>query len=230
MENFSIFGDSVLKGVRSDSSAKKYEVNDNLGLGSVARMAGLSMRNFSKFGCTITKALSYVQKMFTKIDSDIVLMNFGGNDCNFNWEEISRSPFEEHLPNTSLDEFIDTYDRMVDHVLQRRSLPVVSTLLPVQENRYIDYVCKLKGLDHENVRSWVDSRDQSLAAHQKSYSDAVAEMAYRRGIPLIDLRSAFDSHGNCASLIGPDGVHPNAKGQKVMRGCFESFVSDYLAV
>ena len=230
MESFNVFGDSILKGVRSDSSSKKIVVNDDLGLGYVANRAGLSLRNFSKFGCTITKAWAYVQKMFTRIDSDIVLMNFGGNDCNFNWDEISKSPLDEHLPNTSLDEFVETYNRMVDHVLERRSLPVVATLLPVQENKYIDYVCKLRGLDHEKVRTWVENRAQSLADHQKSYSDAVAQMAFSRGIPLIDLRTAFDSHGNCASLIGPDGMHPNAKGQKVMRGCFEAFVSDYLAV
>ncbi len=168
--------------------------------------------------------------MFTRIDSDIVLMNFGSNDCNFNWDEISKSPLDEHLPNTSLEEFVDTYNRMVDHVLERRSLPVVATLLPVQESRYIDYVCKTRSLDRDKVRSWVDSRPFSLTEHQRSYSDAVADIAHSRGIPLIDLRSAFALNGDCAALIGPDGIHPNSRGQKVMKHCFESFISDYLAV
>ena len=130
MENFSIFGDSIFKG----------SVNDRLGLEEVAGRAGLTLKNFSKFGCTITKAFNYVQRMFTRIDSDIVLMNFGGNDCNFDWKAISENPSDVHLPNTGLDEFVETYNRMIDFVLEKRSLPVVANLLPVQEKTYIDYV------------------------------------------------------------------------------------------
>ncbi len=230
MESFNVFGDSILKGVRSDSSSRRFLVNDNLGLGSVAGRAGLSLRNFSKFGCTITKAWNYVQKMFTRIDSDIVLMNFGLSDCNFNWDAISADPNADHLPNTSLDDFIKTYNNMIDYVLERRSLPVVSTLLPVQETRYIEHVCSVKGLDKKNVETWVESRPSSLSDHQKIYSDAVADMAHFRGIPLIDLRSAFESKGRASALIGPDGIHPNSRGRKVMTGCFEAFMDDYLAV
>ena len=220
MENFSIFGDSIFKG----------SVNDRLGLEEVAGRAGLTLKNFSKFGCTITKAFNYVQRMFTRIDSDIVLMNFGGNDCNFDWKAISENPSDVHLPNTGLDEFVETYNRMIDFVLEKRSLPVVANLLPVHEKTYIDYVCENMGLDRKNVMTWVESRAISLADHQKSYSDAISEVASSRGIPLIDLRAAFNSRRRPASLLGPDGIHPNDEGRKVMKGCFETFASEYLAV
>lgn len=229
MESFSIFGDSVFKGARYDSLSAKYVVNDRFGLGRVADKAGLSVKNFSKFGCTVTKALGYVQKMFTKIDSDMVFMNFGGNDCNYDWDAIAQSPLDMHRPNTELDQFVDSYNRMIDFVLEKRSLPVLATLLPVQDKRYIDYVCKVRNLDRKKVMAWVRSRDKSLSEHQKAYSDAVAEIASSRGIPLIDLRSAFSGR-NSSSLIGPDGIHPNERGQKVISGCFEAFVGDYLAV
>ena len=229
MESFSIFGDSVFKGARYDSVAGKCVVNDRFGLDETAQRAGLTVKNFSKFGCTVTKALGYVQKMFTKIDSDIVLMNFGGNDCNYDWDAISQSPLDMHRPNTELDQFVDYYNRMIDFVLEKRSLPVVATLLPVQDKKYIDYVCKVRNLDREKVLSWVKGRKTSLSEHQKAYSDAVSEIASTRSIPVIDLRSAFCKR-NSASLIGPDGIHPNARGQKVISGCFEAFVSDYLAI
>lgn len=229
MESFSIFGDSVFKGARYDSASGKCVVNDRFGLDETARKAGLTVRNFSKFGCTVTKALSYVQKMFTKIDSDIVLMNFGGNDCNFDWQAIAESPLDMHRPNTELDQFVDSYNKMIDFVLEKRSLPVVATLLPVQDKKYIDYVCKVRNLDRDNVMSWVKDSNFSLSDHQKAYSDAVAQIAAKRGIPLIDLRSAFSGR-NSSSLIGPDGIHPNARGQKVISGCFEVFVGDYLAI
>ena len=229
MESFSIFGDSVFKGARYDSASAKCVVNDRFGLDETARKAGLTVRNFSKFGCTVTKALSYVQKMFTKIDSDIVLMNFGGNDCNFDWQAIAESPLDMHRPNTELDQFVDSYNKMIDFVLEKRSLPVVATLLPVQDKKYIDYVCKVRNLDRDKVMSWVKDSNISLSDHQKAYSDAVAQIAAERDIPLIDLRSAFCGR-NSSSLIGPDGIHPNARGQKVISGCFEAFVGDYLAI
>ena len=230
MESFSIFGDSVFKGARYDAASAKYIVNDRFGLNAVADKAGLSVKNFSKFGCTVTKALGYVQKMFTKIDSDMVLMNFGGNDCNYDWDAIAQNPLDIHRPNTELDQFVDSYNEMIDFVLEKRSLPVLATLLPVQDKRYIDYVCKVRNLDRKKVMAWVRSRDKSLSEHQKAYSDAVSEIAASRGIPLIDLRSAFTNRLNSSSLIGPDGIHPNARGQKVISGCFEAFVGDYLAV
>lgn len=230
MESFSIFGDSVFKGARYDSLSAKYVVNDRFGLGRVADKAGLTVKNFSKFGCTVTKALGYVQKMFTKIDSDMVFMNFGGNDCNYDWDAIAQSPLDMHRPNTELDQFVDSYNRMIDFVLEKRSLPVLATLLPVQDKKYIDYVCKVRNLDRKKVMAWVRSRDKSLSEHQKAYSDAVAQIAASRGIPLIDLRSAFGNRISSSSLIGPDGIHPNERGQKVISGCFEAFVGDYLAV
>ncbi len=230
MDSFNLFGDSILKGVQFDSGSRRCIVNDHLGLNAVAERAGLSMRNFSKFGCTITKAWGYVQRMFTKLDADIVLMNFGSSDCDFNWEAISRSPLDVHNPNTSLDEFVDTYNKMVDYVLSHRSTPVLTTLVPVNEKKYIEHICNDRGLDAKNIRAWLNGNDGSIAEHQSRYSQAVAEVASSRGIPLIDLRSAFNGHRNPESLLGPDGVHPNPRGQKVIHGCFEAFVGDCLAV
>lgn len=224
----SVFGDSILRGVQPDSGRRFY-VNDNLGLGAIAHSHGLSVQNFSKLGCTITKAWHYVQKMFTRIDADMVLMNFGGNDCDFNWAQIDRDPLSDHRPNTELDEFAGTYGRIVDHVKAQRRLPVLFTLVPGQKNKYIDYICARDGLDRENVNLWMDRNGIDLDALQASYSDAVRNVAASREIPLLDIRSAFISQGREGDLLCDDGIHPNSKGQKVIRDCFENFMGDYLS-
>ena len=224
----SVFGDSILKGVQPDPSRTRYFVNDNMGLGVIASRYGLSLQNFSKLGCTITKAWIYVQKMFTKIDADMVLMNFGGNDCDFNWAQISKSPLDVHRPNTEIGEFSSTYARIVDHVKARRRMPVLSTLVPVQKDKYIDYMCRKGNLDRSNVDLWIQNNGIELDSLQASYSDAVRSVAQSREIPLVDVRSAFEAQGNPASLLCEDGVHPNARGQKLICDCFETFMGDYL--
>ncbi len=224
----SVFGDSILKGVQPDTGRKRFYVNDNLGLGAIALRYGISMQNFSKLGCTITKAWHYVQKMFGRIDADMVLMNFGGNDCDFNWAQISADPLTMHRPNTDLDAFVGTYCRIVDHVKAQRRLPVVSTLVPVQKDKYIDYICARDGLDRSNVLLWMDRNGIDLDALQGSYSDAVHGISESREIPLLDLREAFLSQRKTEDLMCADGIHPNSRGQKVIRDCFEKFLGDYL--
>ena len=223
----SVFGDSILRGVQPDSGRRFY-VNDNLGLGAIALSHGLSVQNFSKLGCTITKAWHYVQKMFTRIDADMVLMNFGGNDCDFNWTQVAESPLNVHAPNTEIGEFASTYGRIVDHVKARRRLPVLSTLVPMQKDKYIDYICRRDNLDRKNVNLWMENNAIDLDGLHGTYSDAVRTVAASREIPLLDVRSAFISQGNVDALLCEDGIHPNARGQKLISDCFEKFMGDYL--
>ena len=225
----SVFGDSILKGVQPDPLHRRYCVNDSMGLSAIANRYGISVQNFSKLGCTITKAWFYVQKMFSRIDADMVLMNFGGNDCDFNWSSIAESPMGIHAPNTEIGEFSSTYGRIVDHVKARRRLPVLSTLVPVQKDKYIDYICRRDNLDRKNVNLWMENNSIDLDSLQGTYSDAVRSVAASREIPVLDLRSAFLSQGNPDAFMSEDGIHPNARGQKLISACFENFMGDYLS-
>ena len=105
---------------------------------------------------------------------------------------------------------------------------MLSTLVPVQKDKYIDYMCRKGNLDRNNVDLWIRNNGIELDSLQASYSDAVMDVARSREIPLLDIRSAFEAQGNAASLLCDDGVHPNARGQKLICDCFESFMGDYL--
>ncbi len=230
MRSASVFGDSILKGVQFEGARGRYVVNDNLGLSSIAASRGLYIKNFSKFGCTITKAYAYVLKMFHRIDADMVLMNFGGNDCDYNWAEIAKSPLDIHSPNTDLELFVETYNKMVDHVVSRRSVPVLATLVPVEASTYVDHVCRTQGLDRQSIDLWARSNSKALENNQSVYSEAVRDIARSRGVPLVDLRGAMCSQGDVSALLCEDGIHPNDAGQKVIKDCFEAFMGDYLSL
>lgn len=229
MQKVSVFGDSILKGVQLDDSSRRYVMRDELGFDVIASSFGLTVENFSKFGCTITKAWSYVQKMFSRIDADIVFMDFGGNDCDFNWKAISESPLGTHKPNTEIQEFLGTYGRLVDFMKANRVVPVLSTLIPVQGDMYIDHICKANGLDKRGIARWIANGNQ-VEQYQKMYSDAIREVAATNEVPLIDIRTAFEEKGNVKSLMCADGIHPNHKGQRVIRDCFQAFMDDYIVL
>ncbi len=222
----SVFGDSILKGAQPRQGGR-YMVN-NIGLDAVAEEAGFSVQNFSKFGGTITKAWNYLQRFFPRIDADLVFMDFGGNDCDFDWEAIAESPLNIHRPNTEYFEFVDTYNNVVDYILRKRRVPVLSTLVPVQADQYIEYMCAEKGLDRRNINRWLGGDVERLENHQRLYSDAVKGVASRMEIPYVDIRAAFESTGDVSALMCSDGIHPNSRGQAVIRASFKSFLEDFI--
>ena len=107
-------------------------------------------------------------------------------------------------------------------------MPVLATLVPVDVNKYIDYLCRTRGLNRGNIMRWLGNGYSWIEDSVKLYSEAVRELAFKREVPLIDIRPAFTEQGRKADLLGPDGIRPNAAGRQVINGCFERFVFDYL--
>jgi lysophospholipase L1-like esterase len=52
------------------------------------------IKNISKFGDTLLKGAQKLREYLSKNKSDVVIIEFGGNDCDFYWEEISKNPNE----------------------------------------------------------------------------------------------------------------------------------------
>lgn len=230
MKRVSVFGDSILKGVQYNQKSGRYVVEDNIGFDGIAERAGYSVQNFSKFGCTVTKAWNYLQRMFPKIDADLVFMDFGGNDCDFDWKAISDSPLNIHKPNTEYYDFIGTYNNMVDYILAKRRMPVLATLVPIQADEYIEYVVSENNLDRRNINKWLGGDVKRIENYQRVYSDAVKGIASRRDIPYIDIRAAFEANVDTTALMCRDGIHPNDRGQAVIHDCFEAFLEDFIVL
>lgn len=230
MKRVSVFGDSILKGVQYNQKSGRYVVEDNIGFDGIAERAGYSVQNFSKLGCTVTKAWNYLQRMFPKIDADLVFMDFGGNDCDFDWKAISDSPLNIHKPNTEYYDFIGTYNNMVDYILAKRRMPVLATLVPIQADEYIEYVVSENNLDRRNINKWLGGDVKRIENYQRVYSDAVKGIASRKDIPYIDIRAAFEANVDTTALMCRDGIHPNDRGQAVIHDCFEAFLEDFIVL
>jgi lysophospholipase L1-like esterase len=185
----------------------------------------LSIRNFSKFGCTITKGLELLENRLKGNEPlcDAIIMDFGGNDCDFNWKAISEHPDDEHFPYTPLDVFVKTYHKIIALLKDYGIRPIMTTLPPLDANKFFNWFCK--GLDKAKVLKWLGSID-NIYNWQESYSRAVERISKETNTLIVDLRGAFLRQRRLERLLCEDGTHPNTEGQRIISQTFLKFIDD----
>lgn len=200
-----IYGDSVMKATvpdadlhyhfRFDEYAKRFET---LPVTLVSR---------AKFGATVEKGASMLDHDLNKgLSCRYALLEYGGNDCNFNWAEVAETPEEEHLPQTELGLFVQTLSDMADKLTERGVQPVLMTLPPIDAEKYFRFIIR-DGISGENLLKWLGDV-QVIYRFQELYSDAVAALAARKGLPCVDVRSLLLPDHRYDTLVSADGIHP----------------------
>ena len=211
----SIFGDSILKGVRMLTGTTRYQTTDGIGLESIARDHDWVLDNRSRFGCTVTKGETLLNRLLEKNDPPAaVLLEYGGNDADFRWDEVAARPFDEHLPNTPLPQFCATLTRMVGTLRAHGVRPVLSTLPPISSERYLNWITR-DGLSKENILLWLGDAN-AIYRYQENYSRAIERLSVELGCTLVDLRRAFLDQRQLLPFLCDDGIHPNGAGQRLI--------------
>lgn len=224
IKRLKLFGDSILKGVQLNFESKRYCVNNKIGLSEIGEKYGVEIENESKFGCTITKGAVMLEKALEKgLCCDAVLMDFGGNDCDFKWAEIAESPNREHLPNTPIDLFTETYCKIIRALKKREILPILTTLPPIDPQRYFNWFCS-GGLNQGNILQWLGDIT-TIYRYQERYSRQIEKIAKKENCPLIDLRGAFLENRKIGGYLCQDGIHPNTEGQRIIGREISGFLS-----
>lgn len=198
-----VFGDSIMKGVQVQRETKRYLAEDFL-TDPLENRLGISLKNCSKFGYTITRGRDYLtQQMEKGLDADLVVLEYGGNDADFRWNEIAEDPDGKHEPNTPLPVFLDILGGMIDQVRSCGKRPVLMTLPPVSAERYLDWITR-GGLSKERILSWLGDAG-AIYRYQERYSNAVKMTAERKKVDLIDIRDAFLAHRQLLPYLCIDG-------------------------
>lgn len=209
MAKIKIIGDSVLKGTLYNSETDGFTFHNYL-------EAIPDSENLSKFGCTVTKGADYIYKVLEKDSScEYLLMNFGGNDSDYPWKEISDAPLEKHSPKTPVEIFVSTYVELLKRIKSYGIKPVITTLTPIYNIGYFNYLCKTFKCDPVQIMIWLKDISR-LGDNQQRYSEIVKQIAEQEGVPLIDLRKAFMAFPDYTKLLCDDGIHPNKDGQMVI--------------
>lgn len=231
MNTVFILGDSIMKGVifTGDSSDCKYKLyGDNKSFDGLADR-GIEIMNRSRMGATITYAREKLGRLIgIKSSSDTerkgkpddfgVIFEYGGNDCDYKWAEISADPTAVHHPNVDPEKFRAQYTDCIIRAKERGAQVALTNLVPIDADKYFSYISR--GLSGANILSWLGDVSM-LYRWQEYYSSIVEEIARSNDCPLIDLRGEFLRSHNYKRLIGNDGIHPTAEGHKLARSIIE---------
>lgn len=208
--NFLVFGDSIGKGVVLQPNSTRYKTvkfnleNDNK----------VNIKNYSMFGCTVSKGLSIVKKHTCELSEyDNVFLEYGGNDCDFMWSEIAEDPEKEHLPKTPLSEFKRLYQQIIDEIRSNGAHPIILTLPPLDPNRYFSWISK--GINDSNILKWLGDVDM-IYRWQEMYNNEVMLLAAKMAVPIIDIRNSFLKRNHYRNFLCGDGIHPNNDGYKLI--------------
>ena len=222
-----VYGDSILKGIQVNPFNRRYHVDNNIDVDMLNKKFSLNIINRSKLGCTVTKGKTEVDSYLAqKPDCSAILMDYGGNDCDFDWKSISENPEAEHEPNTPINKFVKIYTNIVEKIKENGIRPVITNLPPIEPQRYFNWFCK--GLNKENILHWLEGMS-TIYRFQEFYSRTVEDIARATGAMLVDLRGAFLKERYIARFLCEDGIHPNTDGQKLITQEFAKFCASALA-
>ncbi len=214
--NVTVYGDSILKGVLLEDG--KYIV-DRAWEEKLAARFGLRVNNRSRFGSTIQKAMARILRDVETpcAEPEVALLEFGGNDCDYDWAEVAAAPEAEHSCKTPPGLFLDCYRRAIRLLRAAGRTPVLATLPPINSELYLRFLCR-GGLSRENIIRWLGDVER-IYRWQENYSQMAEQLAREEGAPLVDLRRPFLQDARRPSaLLCADGIHPSRLGQGLIYG------------
>lgn len=222
------FGDSVMKGCiidkeKSSAEGIKYKISDCGFATRCRKKLGIEVDNFARFGSTVAQGMKFVNRYTEKIKaSDYVLFEYGGNDCNYKWEEISHKPDAVHTPAVPIPEFVEHYSELIDKVRELGGRPVLLSLPILDPEKFFRHLSK--GLNSKNILRWLNGSIMNLDRWHERYNMEIFRLGMQKHVPVIDITSVFLEKMNHADYLCDDGIHPNEAGHELI----ENAIMEYL--
>lgn len=207
IESISIWGDSIGKGILFDEARGRYAIcRDNYAI--KLKQEGVHVENHSMMGFTICQAAERLTDSDMRPGS-IAVIEFGGNDCDLDWQAISESPDSHHEARTPLGVFKDSLTGMVKKVRSFDMRAVLVVPPPIDAEKYFSWVSK--NLNPAAILDYLGDV-QHIYRWQERYALAVAEIASSLNCTVVNLRDIFLAARDFKSLLCVDGIHPSDKG------------------
>ena len=211
-------GDSITKGVVLNDQ-NRYSAAEQSFLDILSSELDLRVDNYGKFGCTVSHGNNVLERHTADIaDSDYTFIEYGGNDCDFDWIKIAQDPHGEHKARTPLEEFTEELSSLVAKIRKLGSIPVLITLPPILSDTYFSFFSRsMSDEQKNNIKEWLGGDVGIIARWHESYNRALFQVANQTHTQILDITTPFDTfRGDLTSLYCADGIHPNAHGHKLI--------------
>lgn len=213
------FGDSIMKGVVSSEKnidgKPLYRVSDNNFINRLGRQFGISVKNFACFGSTTTQGVKHIDRHKEDVaEADCIMLEYGGNDCDYNWKEVSENPYVTHIPKNPVDIFVSQYSALIQKIRSNNGNPVIMSMPLIDPDRFFEYLSA--GLNRDNILAWLGGRTMHLYQWHEMYNVELFKMARRLQVPIIDITTPFLEFRNYSDFLCDDGIHPNEKGHALI--------------
>jgi lysophospholipase L1-like esterase len=219
------YGDSITKGIIYDEERSKYSTLKENFTSIIGNKIKGQVYNAGKFGSTIIRGISKMYNDVIKKSPDMVLIEFGGNDCDYKWEDIAKNPDNEYKPNTDISIYRETLLTMIDTLKNNHILPVLMTLPPLDPLKYFKWITKEDSFAEQNILHWLGTKDALFNWHS-SYNKIITEVAKETSTMIIDIRTEFIKHSDYSQFLCKDGIHPNMDGQSLIATVILKFMSE----
>lgn len=213
-------GDSIIKGVlvQSEGERSRYSLAEKSIVECCAERLGGESLNLGKMGCTIEAGERILNRCLDKMSgAQYVLLEYGGNDSDYNWQEIAEAPDKEHFPRTRLEVFEQVYERVINKIKEMGAIPLVLSLPPMDAERYFAFFSqKWEEGFRANVMRWLGGSTNTIMSGHELYNLATMRVAQRTGAQWIDVTSELLKDHNFRAYLCDDGIHPNERGQRMI--------------
>ena len=225
IERVEFFGDSIVRGALWADG--KFRLRPGNGFPALGAM-GLAVRNNAMIGASIVKGASVVKRRLPALDErTLVILGFGGNDCNFDWQAVSEDPDGAHLPAVLLQTFRERYAKVIARVQATGAQVALMSLVPLDADKFFAHIGE--GRDADAILRWLGDKAILYRWHE-NYNRTVERLAAATGCTLVDLRDGFLTRHDFDGLIGPDGIHPTEAGYAIIDDIVAGDVEDLIAL
>lgn len=219
MKKIRVIGDSILKGVVYDEENHKHKLLKDNGI-KMLESAGFEIKNDAKFGLTIQKALQIVLADQNR-DYDTMIIEIGGNDCNYNWDEVSENPAKYHTTNTPIDLFEEKLIELIVFLKNSGIHPILVSIPPLDDKLFYDYVSRQR--KKENILKFL-GETKTIYEHQKKYNDVIVRVSRLFDVTYVPLRETIERSKNLSEIYCKDGMHLNQLGQTILFQTLKAYI------
>jgi lysophospholipase L1-like esterase len=206
-----LFGGSISQGIVYNPNRNRYQLLKSCFGNQLQEQLKGQVLKRGRIGNSLKQAMTRFKKDVLDEEPDFVIIEFGGNDSDFDWEQVAQAPFRSHQPKVELREFEALLRELIQTLNKHEITPIIFRLLPASAEQYIHWLTKEAPAKRVSILQYLGSI-QNLADLHLSYDAVIRKVAQETHTHTIDIRKKMLHEKDFLKYFCVDGIHPNAEG------------------